>query len=156
MNLSIKPCELRSKALASLVAELDAEMNTLYPAESNHLDTIAELESRDAFVVGAFDGECMVGCGGFKPMSDDGIYGEIKRVFVKPAYRERGAASGILDALEHELLRRGISLARLETGAADPGALKLYEKAGYVRRGPFGNYQSDPLSLFFEKLLSSY
>jgi putative acetyltransferase len=43
---------------------------------------------------------------------------------------------------------------RLETGISQPDALRLYERAGYVRRGPFGNYGPDPLSVFMEKSLA--
>jgi putative acetyltransferase len=31
--------------------------------------------------------------------------------------------------------------------------LTLYERAGYQRRGPFGDYSEDPLSIFMEKKL---
>ncbi|HEV8436640.1 MAG TPA: GNAT family N-acetyltransferase, partial [Methylomirabilota bacterium] len=32
-------------------------------------------------------------------------------------------------------------------------ALGLYRAAGYVERGPFGDYRPDPLSVFMEKRL---
>ena len=32
-----------------------------------------------------------------------------------------------------------------------PEALALYRRHGYTERGPFGTYQPDPLSTFFEK-----
>lgn len=39
----------------------------------------------------------------------------------------------------------------LETGPYQPEALALYAAAGYERRGPFGAYRDDPLSVFMEK-----
>jgi putative acetyltransferase len=39
----------------------------------------------------------------------------------------------------------------LETGVRQPEALALYRRHGYTERGPFGPYQPDPLSTFFEK-----
>lgn len=42
---------------------------------------------------------------------------------------------------------------RLETGVYQPEALALYGRAGYVERGPFGDYVADPLSVFMEKEL---
>jgi putative acetyltransferase len=39
----------------------------------------------------------------------------------------------------------------LETGIRQPEALGLYERLGFVRRGPFGDYAEDPLSVFMEK-----
>ena len=48
--------------------------------------------------------------------------------------------------------RRGqpITLA-LEAGHRQPAALGLYRSAGFRERGPFGDYQADPLSVFLEK-----
>jgi putative acetyltransferase len=42
----------------------------------------------------------------------------------------------------------------LETGIRQPEALGLYEQAGYKRRGPFGDYAEDPLSVFMQKRLT--
>jgi putative acetyltransferase len=42
----------------------------------------------------------------------------------------------------------------LETGIYQPEALGLYERAGYVRRDPFGDYAPDPMSVFMQKTLS--
>lgn len=153
MNVNIAPCDVRSPGFAALVRHLDAEMHALYPAESNHLDSIDDLAEDGVFVIGAFDVVQQVGCGAFRRMDDDGVYGEIKRVFVEPTYRGFGVARRILTALETEMERRGIAMARLETGAADPGALALYQRSGYRPRGPFGAYRDDPHSRFFEKPL---
>ena len=153
MNLYIAPCNIDSPGFESLVRHLDAEMHALYPGESNHLDSISELARSDAYVIGAFDQFQQVACGAFKRQTDDGVYGEIKRVFVEPAYRGRGISKRILAALEDELQRRGILVARLETGIAGPEALALHERAGYRRHGPFGRYRDDPNSVFFEKNL---
>jgi hypothetical protein len=42
-------------------------------------------------------------------------------------------------------------LLRLETGIYQREAICLYERMGFYRIPPFGAYQEDPLSLFFEK-----
>lgn len=34
-----------------------------------------------------------------------------------------------------------------------PEAIALYERAGFVRCAPFGEYRDDPLSIFMEKQL---
>jgi putative acetyltransferase len=41
----------------------------------------------------------------------------------------------------------------LETGPDQPEALGLYERYGFARRGPYGDYPDDPLSVFMEKRL---
>jgi putative acetyltransferase len=42
---------------------------------------------------------------------------------------------------------------KLETGIHQPEAIALYERFGFVRCGPFGDYQPDPLSVFMDKRL---
>ncbi len=153
MHITIARCNVHSPGFTTLVRHLDAEMRALYPAESNHLDSIDDLAGSDAFVVGAFDFLQQVGCGAFKRMSDDSVYGEVKRVFVEPTYRGLGISRRILDALEEEMERQGLAVSRLEAGAAGAEALSLYARAGYHRRGPFGAYRDDPNSVFFEKAL---
>jgi putative acetyltransferase len=43
---------------------------------------------------------------------------------------------------------------RLETGVLQTEALGLYRRLGYQERGPYGDYETDPLSVFMEKRLS--
>jgi putative acetyltransferase len=56
----------------------------------------------------------------------------------------------ILAAIE-EALRGRATVLRLETGTRQPAAIALYERAGFRRRGPFGSYRDDPLSVYMEK-----
>ena len=48
----------------------------------------------------------------------------------------------------------GIPILRLETGVYQPEAIGLYERMGYQRIGPFGEYKEDPLSVYFEKRIA--
>jgi putative acetyltransferase len=59
----------------------------------------------------------------------------------------------LLAELERRARVDGLLVLRLETGVRQPAAVRLYERAGYARRGPFGDYSDDPLSLFMEKRL---
>ena len=79
---------------------------------------------------------------------------EMKRVFVAPAARGKGVARLLMEALEREAAKLGVTLMQLETGIRQPEAIALYRKFGYAERGPFGSYQPDPLSLFMEKRLA--
>jgi putative acetyltransferase len=60
-----------------------------------------------------------------------------------------------LSRLEELAIESGYATVRLETGVYQPEAIKLYERKGFVRRGPFGEYTDDPLSLCYEKQLVS-
>jgi putative acetyltransferase len=134
-----------------LIAALDEYQSALYPAESNHLDSIEELRSPHVCMIGLFDQERPVAIGAIKFWGD---YGEIKRVYVHPDHRGKGYAKTIMQELERRLVNRGITTARLEAGIKQYEAISLYRRYGYEQRGPFGAYAEDPLSLFMEKQLN--
>jgi putative acetyltransferase len=139
----------------SMIAASDAYYVDLYPAESNHLESIDDLKQPNVILIGGrLDGK-LVASGAAKLMQDDGMYAEIKRLFVSDLYRGRGLSREIMQYLETELAARGVTLLRLETGTKQPEALGLYRRLGYVERGPFGTYRPDPLSVFMEKRLAS-
>ena len=150
--VEVRPLAAADPRARRLVGELDRLQTALYPAESNHLDPVETLERDNVTFLAAFVAGEAVGCGAVKRMP--GGYGEIKRMYVEPDARGRGAGRALVRALESDLLAHGIDLARLETGARQPEALALYEQCGYVRRPPFGDYPDDPLSVFFEKRLA--
>ncbi|WP_374510220.1 GNAT family N-acetyltransferase [Niveibacterium sp.] len=137
-------------AIRDMIAELDALMRSLYPAESNHLLDIETLRAPEVrFLAVEADGD-LVGCGAY--VRRDG-YAEIKRMFVSPRHRGLGLARRTLAELEADAYAEGLPIARLETGVHQPEALGLYERAGYSQRPPFGDYAEDPLSVFMEKAL---
>ena len=143
----------RSCDAARLTEQSDQYMESLYPAESNHLESPEALQKPNVSFFGAYVGEDLVGCGAVKVLSDDGSYGEIKRVFVLRDHRGEGIAEAIMEHLESHLGSLGIDIARLEVGTKQPEALKLYAKLGYIEREPFGQYAPDPLSVFMERQL---
>ena len=142
----------RQDDIVALIRQSDALMQSLYPAESNHLVDIDLLAQPHVhFFVAREDGRAL-GCGAFV-LGTDG-HAEMKRVFVDPAARGKGVARAIMAALEREAAKMGVTLMQLETGTKQPEAIALYRKFGYAERGPFGSYQPDPLSLFMEKRLA--
>ena len=133
----------------ALIAELDAYQDTLYPPESRHALDLASLKQANVVFVVArnADGQA-IGCGAVVVGEE---YGELKRMYVRPDSRGAGVASQVLGLLEATAISRGCKLFTLETGPMQPEALRLYESFGYVRRGPFGKYTNDPLSVFMQK-----
>lgn len=150
--VEVRPLAPADPRARRLVEKLDRLQLSLYPAESNHLDPVETLAGDDVTFLAAFVAGEAVGCGAVKRMH--GRYGEIKRMYVEPCARGRGVGRALIEALESTLLRCGIRLVRLETGVRQPEALALYERCGYVRIPPFGDYPDDPLSVFFEKRLA--
>ncbi len=92
----------------------------------------------------------VVGCAALKFHSG---YAEVKRVFVKPDYRGRGLSRMLMDGLHALALEHGQHVSRLETGHHQLEAIKLYEKLGYGRIEPFGEYRCTPQSICMEKVL---
>ena len=134
-----------------LIAELDAYLYSIYPAESVYALDIASLcKPNVSFAVLRDAAGNAVGCGAVVMQPG---YGEIKRVYVRPQARGQGLARRLMAALEAKAVEHGARTCMLETGPAQAEALALYERLGYRCRGPFGDYPADPHSLFMEKKL---
>ena len=149
-DVTIRPLDPLSPEAAALIAELDAHLAALYPPGSLHLLPAAALAAPGAVFLGAFAGGGVVGCGGYVVRPG---YAEPKRLYVRPAARGRGVAGRLLLALEAHARAAGIGVLRAETGVGQPASVRACERAGYARRGPFGDYPDDPLSVFLEKRL---
>jgi GNAT superfamily N-acetyltransferase len=135
-----------------LITELEAQLDPLYPRESRHGLSVEQLLAQDvAFFLLRAHGE-PAGCGGVKLFGDD--YGEVKRMYVRPQFRGSGFARMMLLHLEEHARAGGIGILRLETGIHQHAAIGLYERMGFTRIPPFGEYTDDPLSVYFEKRLA--
>ena len=141
----------RQADIVTLVAELDAYLGGLYPAESNHLLDIETLAAPDVrFFVAREDGRA-IGCGALRV--DREGWGEVKRIYVHPAARGSRVSVLLLERVEAAARHEGLTHLRLETGIHQPEALGLFRRAGFVEREPFGNFHADPLSVYMEKRL---
>jgi putative acetyltransferase len=137
----------------ALIAELDAYQDTLYPPESRHaLDLTSLKQPNVLFAVARDDAGRAIGCGAIVLNPE---FGELKRMYVSTRGRGQGVAKKLLALLESQAIGSGCKLLMLETGPYQHEALALYASAGYERRGPFGDYMNDPLSVFMQKQLSA-
>lgn len=136
--------------LAPLFAAKMALSRSLYPAESDYSFRPEELARPDILFLVADDGGEFVGCGAAVPYP---AYGEIKSMFVYAEHRGQRIGERIMVQLEAYLRACGKTVSYLETGVISHGALRLYARMGYTRRGPYGNYADDPLCVFMEKAL---
>ena len=93
-------------------------------------------------------GGAPVGCGAIVLGAE---YGELKRMYVAGPSRGQGVAGAILRLLEAQARAAGCTVFTLETGPYQPEALRFYARHGYLRRGPYGDYPDDPLSVFMQK-----
>lgn len=104
-------------------------------------------------MVGAFDGERLVGVAGFYPSTGekDGHKGNVWGVYVEPAHRGGGIARAMMERLlEHA--RTVVLLVHLCVVTDNVAALRLYERLGFV------GYGTEPRALrvdgrFYDELL---
>jgi putative acetyltransferase len=141
-----------SEAAMELIAELEAHLSPLYPSESRHGYSVEKLLREGvAFFVIRYDG-LPAGCGGLQLFGSE--YGEVKRMYVRPAFRGLGLGKLMIEHLAAYASAQGVGCLRLETGIHQHEAIGLYERMGFEQIAPFGAYRDDPLSRFYEKPLS--
>lgn len=148
--LTFLHCTTEDEALAELIRKLDADLRRREGDLQNVYSAYNKLDGMLTALVAREDG-VPAGCGCLKQYDGDTV--EVKRIFVDPAYRNRGIAGKILKDLEGWAEERGFDRAVLETGLRQPEAIHLYEKSGYRRIENYGPYKSMPNSVCFEKTL---
>ncbi len=149
-NIIIKQISVNTPQVQIFIRDLDEYQDSLYPSESNHLDSVETLMQPNVFFVGAMEENELIGIGAVKLFE---TYGEIKRMFIPKKFRGKGIGKIILQALETHLIQQKTFTIALETGIRQTPAIRLYETMGYTRTSPFGSYIQDPLSVFMEKKL---
>lgn len=149
MSTIITPERPDTPDAEALIAELEAHLASIYPRESRHGYSVEKLIAQGvAFFVIRANGTA-AGCGGVQLFGND--FGELKRMYVRPQFRGLGFGKLMLDHLAEYTRSRGVGVLRLETGIHQTAAIALYERAGFRRIPPFGDYREDPLSRCYEK-----
>jgi len=154
MSIEVVQVAPDSPEAIELIGELDEHlMGHPYPAQSRHAFSVEKLLREEVvFFVTWYEGK-LAGCGGIKMFGD---YGEVKRMFVRPEFRGMGLGKLMLRYLALYAVRHGTNTVRLETGIYEVEAIGLYERCGFQRRAPFGEYVEDPMSIYFEKHLPDF
>jgi ribosomal protein S18 acetylase RimI-like enzyme len=141
-----------SPTAIQLIDELESTLASHYPAESRHGYSVEQLlQEAITFFVLRYD-DMPAGCGGVQLFGHE--YAELKRIYVRLRYRGLGLGRLLADHLAQHSVQCGTKIIRLETGIYQEAAIRLYEQMGFQRIAPFGDYEDDPLSIFFEKRLS--
>ena len=129
----------------SLFAEIDRLMNSLYPIASDQSLPLNELNQPNVHAIGLLTDQGIIACGAIVKKFESTLYGEIKRVYVKPTHRGKGLSRRIMQNLMYWAGQAHIPLLRLH----------LYESLGFTRCECFGRYRDNPLSVFMELPLST-
>jgi len=159
-DIVIRPERADHPQAVAMLGALDAYLATLYAPEANHILSIDELLAPEVSFFAAWRGDRMVGTGALRrmagePETDGAPYGEVKRMYVEPSVRGQGVAWRMLATLEQSLRAQRIGWGLLETGRDQREAVRLYERCGYRRRGPFAGYADNGLSLFYAKAIAA-
>ena len=146
--MKIELDDLSRPAIHALLEEHLRHMHALGPPESVHALDLNKLRRPEIAFWSAWEGEVLLGCGALKALGNG--HGEVKSMRTPEARRRTGAGRALLMHIISVARERGYERLSLETGsvaAFDP-AHRLYQSAGFVRSGPFGNYREDPNSVF--------
>lgn len=151
--IKIKIDDLSGTEIQALLNEHLQSMYALSPPESVHALDLDKLRKPEITFWSAWEDSLLIGCGALKEL--DKKHGEIKSMRTPNALRRRGAGKAILTHIVEVAMSRSYERLSLETGAIEAfhPAQKLYERFGFSRCGPFGEYAEDPYSLFMTKRL---
>lgn len=92
-------------------------------------------------------GDELAGCAALRPLAEDVC--EMKRLYVRPAFRGRGAGRLLVRSLIADAVTAGYHQMRLDTLASMKQAIALYESIGFRHTRPYCENPS-PHAVFME------
>jgi len=119
------------------VARAEAELIARYgwlDAGERGLTAVMFDPPAGAFLV-ARAGDAGPPLGGVGLRARDPRTGEVRRLWVDPAWRGRGLGRALMEGLEHAARDLGHTALQLATGDRQPEAVALYEATGWERVG---------------------
>ncbi len=156
MAIEIRALE-RSEPIVAALADILVEtvagggsvsfMHPLAPeaARTFWSDALAAAKRGERLVLGAFDGETLVGTVTLllNLPQNQPHRAEIAKLMTRERYRGRGIASELMHVAEAEAVKRSRTLLVLDTAEED-GASQLYERLGFTYAGTIPDYALKP------------
>ena len=147
VSIAIEPPD--QPAVAALLQLSDAIAARLYPGAFRQPLNPATLSRPDITLFVARDTQCQaLGCAALLDLGDGN--GELKRMIVDPDHAGQGVGRHLVTAILQSARQRGLRAVLLEVGIRNVEARRLYERAGFRDRGPFGSYEPTPIATFME------
>lgn len=138
-----------------LVKALDAELAIYNGDDNEYYSQFNTIDTLNHTIV-IHSESLPIACGAFKPITVDKSSHtsvEIKRMYVLPEYRGKGAAVLLMTELEKWAGELEYDSCILETGKFLHRAVALYKKSGYTVIPNYGQYTDMPESICFEKMI---
>ena len=153
MNWQIFEGELHCDDVRTLLTQHFAEMQAGSPPEACHVLPLDGLKDTAIRFFTLREDGLLLGCGALKRISDG--HGEVKSMRTADAALGRGVGKAILDHLLDTARRSRMNCISLETGSTEQfaAANRLYERNGFERTGPFGDYPDTPWTHFYSKAI---
>jgi len=133
-----------SPELAATARELFREYAEAIGTDLEYQGFAAELaalpapyEPPNGVLLIAHAGADVAGCVGLRPL--DGRTGEMKRLYVRPAYRSWGLGKRLVEAVIHAARQAGYRELRLDTLPSMASAQALYHRLGFVEVQPYSS-----------------
>lgn len=134
-DLLIRDWEKRDRTpAAAIIRSVLAEYGLGWEPEGADRDVL-DVEEFYQATSGAFwvieTQECLVGTGGYYPVSRGRNAAEIRKMYLLPEVRGQGLGRFLLQKLEQAIAAQGFQAIWIETASVLVEAVKLYESSGY-------------------------
>jgi putative acetyltransferase len=149
-NLELRRVTFDNPDFQLLIAELDKEFWVRYPLTQQNFDPFNKVDE-SCHVIVAYYGQQPIGCGCFRPKPNATV--EIKRMYTRLNFRNKGIGKNVLQELEAWATEEGFIRSILETGDNQPEAVAAYQKSGYQIIPNFPPYEDVKESICMEKNL---
>ena len=143
--------ELDHDDVRELLDQHFAEMRAGSPPSACHVLPVDGLKDPAIRFFTLRENGILLGCGALKML--EMAHGEVKSMRTADAALGRGVGKQLLDHLTDAAKADGMTRLSLETGSTEQfaAALRLYEREGFERCGPFGGYADTLFTRFFSK-----
>ena len=151
MTFTVTRMSYDAALVQQLIAELQLEYVDRYGGPDETPVDPTDFEPPNGLFLLAKNAEQVVGCAGLRRHSDRDV--EVKRMFIRRPFRGRGWSRELLRLIEDEARGLGFRRMIMETGLAQPEAMRLYVTSGYEPIPGFGHYRDEPMNRCYAKAL---
>ena len=141
-NLTIRAVTLAdAEDACSLIKEYYEAVNVI--ARDDRTQILNYISDPQSAIFLAYDAATPAGCILYRPLPNLGSAGEVKRLYVRPAFRKRGIAEKLLQALEQFASTQHTQWLYLDTTDDLKAAMAFYEHHGYLRCDRYNEFPAE-------------